>query len=52
MFILLILFFMLYVISFVCLFYKIKLQDDEIESLYDRVYSHIQSDFLKEGDDF
>lgn len=49
MFLFLIIFFIVYVISFVFFYYKLKLQDDELEQLYSDLYNHIEQDFRKEG---
>lgn len=45
MFIFLILFFIIYILSVVFFYYKLKLQDDEIEEMYSQLYSHIKQDF-------
>lgn len=45
MFILLILFFIVYVVSFVYIIYKLKLQDDDIEILYDKYAKYISDSF-------
>lgn len=45
MFLFLIIFFIVFVISYVYLIYKLKLQDDEIETLYDKYSSYIENTF-------
>lgn len=45
MFLFLILFFIFFVVSYVYLIYKLKLQDDEIESLYDKYAGYIENSF-------
>lgn len=47
MFLFLILFFIIFVISYVYLIYKLKLQDDEIETLYDKYANYIENTFCK-----
>lgn len=45
MFILLILFFIVFVVSYVYIIYKLKIQDDEIETLYDKYASAFANSF-------
>ena len=45
MFLFMILFFIIYVISLVILIYKLKLQDDDIETLYDNYSKYIEESF-------
>lgn len=45
MFLFLILFFIFYVISLVYFIYKLKLQDDDIEILYDNYSKYIENSF-------
>ena len=45
MFFLLILFFIVYLVSFVYIIYKLKLQDDDIEILYDKYAKYIADSF-------
>lgn len=45
MFILLLIFFIIYVLSVVYFYYKLKLQDDELEELYEQIYYYIDRDF-------
>ena len=41
MFILLLIFFIVYVVSVVYFYYKLKLQDDELDELYHQIYWYI-----------
>lgn len=45
MFLFVIIFFIVFVVSYVYLIYKLKLQDDEIESLYDKYAGYIENSF-------
>lgn len=45
MFIFIILFFIIYVVSFVYLFYKINLLEDDVETLYDNYSDYIKNNF-------
>lgn len=45
MFILLILFFIIFVVSYVFIIYKLKLLDDDINTLYDKYSEAIASSF-------
>lgn len=45
MIILLLIFFIIYVISYVFLFYKIKVIEEEIETLYDTYFKFIDNSF-------
>lgn len=45
MFLLLVLFFIVYVVSFAYIVYKLKLQDDDIEILYDKYAKYIADSF-------
>ena len=45
MFLLLVLFFIIYVVSFAYIVYKLKLQDDDIEILYDKYAKYIADSF-------
>lgn len=47
MFIFLILLFILIVFSFVYLFYKINLLDDELDDLYNTCYTYISNSFKR-----
>ncbi len=49
MFILLSIFFIVYAISFIYLFYKIKCIEEDIEALYDTYFKFIENSF-KKGD--
>lgn len=49
MFIFLIIFFILVIIIFTCLFYKIKLLEDELDDLYNTCYTYISNDFKNKG---
>lgn len=49
MFILLLVFFIVFVISFVFLFYKIKVLEEDIEALYDTYFTFVENSF-KKGD--
>lgn len=49
MFLFVILFFIVYVISLVVLIYKLKLQDDDIETLYDNYSKYIEDSFNRGG---
>ena len=45
MFLFMILFFIIYVISLVVLIYNLKLQDDDLETLYDNYSKYIEESF-------
>lgn len=45
MFILLILFFIIFVVSYVFIIYKLKLLDDEIDTLYDKYAEALANSF-------
>lgn len=49
MFILLLIFFIVYVVSVVYFYYKLKLQDDELDELYEQIYCYIDRDFKLGG---
>lgn len=49
MIILLLIFFIIYVISYVFLFYKIKVIEEDIEALYDTYFTFVSNSF--KGDD-
>lgn len=46
MFFILILFFIIYVVSYVFVIYKLKLLDDDINTLYDKYSSYIANSFF------
>lgn len=46
MFILLILFFIIFVVSYVFIIYKLKLLDDDINTLYDKYSEAIANSFM------
>ena len=48
MFILLLVFFIVFVISFVFLFYKIKVIEEDIEALYDTYFTFVENSFRKD----
>lgn len=51
MFILLLVFFIIFVISFVYLFYKIKVIEEDIEALYDTYFTFVENSFRKDDKD-
>lgn len=51
MFILLLIFFIVYAISFIYLFYKIKCIEEDIEALYDTYFHFIENSFRKDDKD-
>ena len=50
MFLLLMLFFVIFLVSYVFIIYKLKLIDDDIETLYDKYSEYISSSFLERRD--
>lgn len=51
MFILLLVFFIVFVICFVYLFYKIKVIEEDIEALYDTYFTFVEKSFGKDSKD-
>ena len=47
MFIFIIIFFIIFFISFVYFFYKIKMLEDDVESLYDNYIRYIENSFRR-----
>lgn len=47
MFLFMILFFIIYVVSLICIIYKFTLQDDDIECLYDNYNGYISDSFMR-----
>lgn len=50
MFIFVLIFFIVYVISFVYLIYKIKILEDDIDTLYDNYSSYIEKSFSRSSE--
>ena len=51
MFILLLVFFIIFIVSFVYLFYKIKVIEEDIEALYDTYFTFVENSFRKDDKD-
>lgn len=51
MFIFVLIFFIVYVISFVYLIYKIKILEDDVDTLYDNYSAYIENSFNRRNKD-